>query len=232
MALGNFAYSTIATAPSPATSGTSLVVASGGGATFPAVPFKATVWPAGDQPLSTNAEIVTVTAVSTDTLTITRAQEGTTARSIVSGDQIAATLTAANLPGTEIAPPDTITSSVTVTSTTEASGTTVISAAAHTFDGEPVIATFSAPFVQSASGAAIVICLFEGTTQICRFGAVGTGTTVSDVAFECSYRFSPSAGPHTFKVTAFMGATGSGQVRAGAGGTADYRPAFLRFTKV
>lgn len=89
----NFAYSTVATAPSPATSGTSLVVASGDGAKFPAVPFNATVWATGANALTSNSEVVRVTAVSTDTLTITRAQEGTSARTVVVGDQIAATVT-------------------------------------------------------------------------------------------------------------------------------------------
>ena len=93
-ALKNFAYSLVATAPSPATSGTSLVVTSGQGTLFPAVPFDATVWPAGSQPTSTNAEIVRVTAVSTDTFTITRAQYGTTAQSIAIGYQIAQTIDA------------------------------------------------------------------------------------------------------------------------------------------
>ncbi len=89
----NFAYSTVATAPSPASSGTSLVVHAGDGALFPAAPFNATVWPVGVQPLTTNAEIVRVTNVSTDTLTIVRAQESSSARSIVVGDQIAVTIT-------------------------------------------------------------------------------------------------------------------------------------------
>jgi hypothetical protein len=89
----NFAYSTVATAPSPATSGTSLVVSSGDGTKFPAVPFNVTVWPAGTQPTTANAEIVRVTNVSTDTFTITRAQESSSARTVIVGDQIAATIT-------------------------------------------------------------------------------------------------------------------------------------------
>lgn len=93
----NFAYSTVATAPSPATSGTSLVVGSGEGALFPTVPFNATIWPTGSNPLSTNAEIVRVTAISTDTLTITRGSESSSARTVVVGDQIAATVTAKTL---------------------------------------------------------------------------------------------------------------------------------------
>jgi hypothetical protein len=93
----NFAYSTIATAPSPPTSGTSVVIAAGEGARFPTPPFNATIWPAGAQPLPANAEIVRVTAIATDTLTITRAQEGSTARAVGVGDQIAATVTAQTL---------------------------------------------------------------------------------------------------------------------------------------
>jgi len=97
----NFAYSTVATAPSPATTGTSLVVQAGEGTIFPAVPFNCTVWPADVQPLTTNAEIVRVTAISTDTFTITRAQESSTARSIGVGDQIANTITDSVLTGAE-----------------------------------------------------------------------------------------------------------------------------------
>lgn len=89
----NFSYSTVATAPSPATSGTSLVVASGDGAIFPAVSFNAVIWPAGEQPTTTNAEIVRVTNVSTDTFTIDREEESTSARTVVIGDQIMAGVT-------------------------------------------------------------------------------------------------------------------------------------------
>ena len=93
-ALKNFAYSLVATAPSPATSGTSLVVTAGQGSYFPATPFDATIWPSGVQPTNTNAEIVRVTNVSTDTFTITRAQYGTTAQSVAVGYQIAQTVDA------------------------------------------------------------------------------------------------------------------------------------------
>lgn len=81
----DFATALILTAPSPATSGTSLVLASGMGARMPAVPFNAVAHPDGQLPTLDNAERVLVTARSTDTLTITRAQGGTTARSIAAG---------------------------------------------------------------------------------------------------------------------------------------------------
>lgn len=93
----NFAYSLVATAPVPADTGTSLIVTADQGTRFPAVPFYATVWQAGVMPSVTNAEIVLVTDVTSDTLTITRHQEGTSARVIVVGDQIGATITAATV---------------------------------------------------------------------------------------------------------------------------------------
>jgi|SRR6516165_592494 len=91
----NFAISAVATAPSPAGSGTTLGVSSGDGSKFPAVPFNATVWASGQTPTLSNAEIVRVTARSGDSFTaITRAQEGTSARTVVIGDQIMAAITA------------------------------------------------------------------------------------------------------------------------------------------
>lgn len=93
----NFAISSVDTAPSPADSGTELAVLTGHGTRFPTPPFNATVWPAASPPDPENAEIVRVTAIDTDTLTIEREQEGSSARSIATGDQIAATITVKTL---------------------------------------------------------------------------------------------------------------------------------------
>lgn len=97
----NLAISAVATAPSPATSGTSLVVTAAQGARFPTPPFNAVIWPTASQPDPSNAEVVRVTAIATDTLTITRAQEGTSARTVVVTDQIAAAITAKTLTDVE-----------------------------------------------------------------------------------------------------------------------------------
>lgn len=111
----NFAGpATVATAPSPATSGASLVVQAGYGAQFPATPFNATLWPTAGSPTSANAEIVRVTAISTDTLTIVRAQEGTTAQSVTTSFSIAATVTKKTLTDIERqARPDDLTKNLT-----------------------------------------------------------------------------------------------------------------------
>lgn len=75
----------VATAPSPATSGTTLVLQSGQGADMPAVPFKALLCPPGQLATRHNSERVLVTNRSDDTLTITRAQGVTSAKTIEAG---------------------------------------------------------------------------------------------------------------------------------------------------
>jgi hypothetical protein len=94
----NLARSTVAVAPSPATSGTSLTVATGDGAKFPTTSairaFNCLVWPAGVDPTTANAEMVRCTARAADVFTIVRTQEALANRSIVVGDQIALVMSA------------------------------------------------------------------------------------------------------------------------------------------
>ena len=99
----NFAQTLVAVAPSPATSGNSLTVSTGTGSLLPATPFNATVQPVGVLPTSTNAEIVRVTNITGDVLTITRGQEGTTPLAIEAAYQIGATVTAKTLTDIESA---------------------------------------------------------------------------------------------------------------------------------
>jgi len=101
----NFAYATVDTPPTPAASGTSLTVATGLGSLFPAAPFNAVIYPNGTVPLASNAEIVRVTLVVGDVFTITRQEEGTNARTILAGDQIAAAITVRTLTDVETAIP-------------------------------------------------------------------------------------------------------------------------------
>lgn len=86
----NFAYSTVAVAPSPASSGGSLTIQSADADGWPRPPYNVVVWPTGARPTRSNAEIARVTSGTPESpvLTITRAQEGTTARSVQAGDQV------------------------------------------------------------------------------------------------------------------------------------------------
>lgn len=96
-AVANFAYGVVTVAPSPADSGTSLSMATADADLFPdpsTQAYNIVVFPSNAAPISTNAEIVRVTAKGSPSggnvaFTITREQESTTARTIVVGDRVA-----------------------------------------------------------------------------------------------------------------------------------------------
>ena len=69
----------------PSTTATTIPLVAGYGATMPALPFFYTFTPPGQLSTRGNSEIVLVTARSTDTLTVVRAQKGTSAKSIGTG---------------------------------------------------------------------------------------------------------------------------------------------------
>ena len=199
--LRNFAYSAVATPPSPATSGTSLTVTAGQGALFPTAPFDATIWPAGVQPLTTNAEIVRVTAVATDTFTITRAQYGTTAQSITAGYQIAQTIDANLL--NQLAPLSgaTFTGEV-VAPDFKASGLTGATAASRyvgaTTNGAPTSGTFAVGDFIVDQTSTFWVCTTAGTP--------GTWWPLVE-AHMVSRSATATAGPN--EVTIFTGSTAS-----------------------
>ncbi len=89
----NFAESNVSAAPSPATTGTDLKVITGEGARFPTPPFQAVIGPASGKLSIGNIEIVTVNGLSGDHLSIARAQESTSARTVIAGDRIFQTIT-------------------------------------------------------------------------------------------------------------------------------------------
>ncbi len=97
----NNAVSTLASGVS--NSATSMTVASGQGALFPTPTatdtFQATLIRASDGAI----EIVTVTARSTDVMTVTRAREGTTGLTLLTGDKFELRITAAYLNNQDVA---------------------------------------------------------------------------------------------------------------------------------
>ena len=88
MNLKNLALGYVKTAPSPATTGTSLTLETGEGARFPETTtesFYVTLMPADVNPHSENAEVVEVTDRTGDVLTIVRGQRGTTGKTVAVG---------------------------------------------------------------------------------------------------------------------------------------------------
>ncbi len=91
--VSNFGYGTVSVPPSPATSGLTLTLQTGEGALFPNAAvegdFNVTAYPPDTGPLLSNAEIIRVSANSGDVLTFARGQEGTVAKAIAAGWQVA-----------------------------------------------------------------------------------------------------------------------------------------------
>lgn len=131
-----------------------------------------------------------------------------------------------------------ITANANITDTAQSTATQLIPGGPYTFDGGAVIATFFTPAVSMDTGAVsdvVVISLFEGATQIgvlARIRSVTT-TTPNNLPVLAQYRFTPTAGAHTYKLTASVtSTTGTPFIAASSGGTGAFLPAFLRFTKV
>jgi hypothetical protein len=136
-------------------------------------------------------------------------------------------------PGYEIGYDQVTSASVTITSSTESSGTTLVTSSAYTFDGGAVICEFFCPVLFSTAGIQVItISLFESTTQITRLAQIQTNFTNSlGIPVYARYRFTPSAASHTYKVTAHR-TVADANTSEGSGGTGGYPPMWTRFTKV
>ncbi len=132
---------------------------------------------------------------------------------------------------------DQITGNVTITSTTEATPTAVISCAAHFFDGSPVllqVALMALYISPNAGGDYVQLTLFESTTeitQLCTLTAVAV--QAQQVPVTVTVRFTPTAGLHTYTIGGHKSASGSTVLAiAGTGSGANSKIGFARFTKV
>jgi hypothetical protein len=147
-------------AASITTSSTSLTVTTGQGALFPTLAagdyFYATLVDS-----SNNIEIVKITARSSDTLTATRAQEGTTARAYAAADKLELRVTAAAL--TNFATQD---------------GPNTFSAA----NNFTVVPTFSGGALPVTSGGTNATTATAARTSLAAVGQNGTETLIGSVA--------------------------------------------------
>jgi hypothetical protein len=229
----NLVVTTVATAPSPATSGTSLVVSSGDGAKFPAVPFNATIspTPAGlsQVQIANNSEIVRVTARSTDTLTITRAQEGTSARTVVVGDVVvvASTVKIFTDIETAIAELDYVERStdLAISATTAAGADAWLDGNSVSYDGSTAIQIEVSATYCDTTGA-LILELYDGSTDLGRFLQVNVNGTHIHAK---SQKLTPSAGSHVFHVKAWK--VGTANIYAGNNILANALNAWMRITK-
>ena len=191
----NNAHSTLASGIN--TSATSITVASGHGARFPSLAgsefFFATLIDS-----SNNLEIVKATARSTDVLTVTRAQESTTARSFSSGDRIELRITAAGL-GELITPSNIVFTNTNSTFTKAQRGSTQTANATgsttldfDTYQNFVLTATgnvtLANPSTEAVGQSGIIVLIQDGTgSRTLSLGtdyetAGGSGLTISTAA--------------------------------------------------
>lgn len=127
-----------------------------------------------------------------------------------------------------------ITAEVTgITTSSAATATNIVSAGAVTFDGSAVMVEFYTPQAESPAVAdgRILFELYDGGSAVMTIGALGSETAAAQKACVLvRVRFTPSAAAHTYSVRAWV-SSGTGSVRAGAGGAGVLVPAYIRITK-
>lgn len=127
------------------------------------------------------------------------------------------------------------TSPLTISVTTEATASTVVTAAAVTFDGTTEVdIEFGCPYVQpaSAANAGVHLILYDGSSSVGFLGTVGSPAANNLLLpVRASRTLTPSAASHTYSVRAYQ-AGGNGTVGAGAGGSGNYMPGYIKITKV
>lgn len=115
------------------------------------------------------------------------------------------------------------TSNVSITATTEATATTVVTAAAITADGSSsYLIEFYSPGVEGN----IALVIYEGSSTI---GGV-LGFYSAQTPCLLMKRVTPASGSRTYSIRAYK-TTGSPNVQAGAGGSGNNYPGFIRVSR-
>lgn len=130
------------------------------------------------------------------------------------------------------------TSSVNITATTEGTANTVVTSSSVTYDGTPVWIEVWAPFATPDHGGAtsILVGVLRDDTAGASIGkapVISNGSLSNDHYSQPSLRrrLTPSAGARVYSFRAYVSNAAGGQVAAGAGGSGNYMPGYIRITK-
>lgn len=126
------------------------------------------------------------------------------------------------------------TANVTVSNTSEGTAQDIVSSGALTFTGVPIIVQFFCPVIEpvSATGGNLFVLLQDGATVLGRIGLFSQGGNLqSDQTTFAERKLTPSAGSHTYKITAYR-ALVNWTVGAGTAGSGNFVPGFIRILTV
>lgn len=133
-----------------------------------------------------------------------------------------------------------ITANVTISATTEATATTIVTASAITFDGTtPVWIEFGCSYIDNGPAVqdnSCTIVLYDGAASVGQIALVDTHENAGDTSHTLTpicrrVRLTPSAAAHTYSIRAYQFAA-NGIVGAGAGGSSATKwPAYVVITK-
>jgi len=128
------------------------------------------------------------------------------------------------------------TTNVTVSATTGAGATTVLTGNSVTYTAVPILIEVFLAQVQPAADDSITVVIYDGSTEL---GIIGSSSSVGSttstdtliVPFYASWRLTPTAASHQYGVRAYRGSS-NGTVVAGSGAAGASMPSFIRVTKV
>jgi hypothetical protein len=125
-----------------------------------------------------------------------------------------------------------VTSNASITATTGATASTIVTGSAVTYDGSTtVLIQFVCGLGEPPSGQSMYAVLYDGSTQL---GYIARATSPGSSArwpIGGAMRLTPSAGSHTYSIRGFVD-SGTGNFYAGSGAAATQPPMFIRITKV
>ena len=115
-----------------------------------------------------------------------------------------------------------------ITATTEGTSQTVIAGDSVYYDGSRVKVSFFIPKLSASASLTATYVVYRDTTVVGQIFGGTVNTTLEGTEFEIFD--TPAAGAHTYKVAAFV-STGTLTANAGAGGSGNLVPGWLRVTK-
>jgi hypothetical protein len=124
------------------------------------------------------------------------------------------------------------TTNTTLSATSAATANTIVTGNAVTYDGSTAIEiVFSCPTTDRSGGATLIaLWLYDGSSEV---GSLyySVAATTARVGIYASYRLTPSAAAHTYSIRGSVNAS-SADINAGAAGSGNFTPCYIRQTKV